>query len=238
MPDVVTRFICAVVFSLAATGASAGPNADFAGPLRADIDARVADARFAGSRHEYSNYGYILLGRVIEVVSGRPYDEYVRDYVFAPSGMTSTGNAPEDMHVAALAVPYSRGRDGGALRSAEDTLPYRGTSAGGGYTTGGDLLKFAAALQSNKLLPSAATERLLAGKVDTPFRGLRYAYGFEDVQLPDGRHRVGHGGGAPGINAVLSIYPDSGDVVVVLSNLDPPAAIDIDRSIGRALSPG
>jgi len=190
-----------------------------------------------GSRHEYSNYGYILLGRVIESVSGQPYDRYVRERVFVPAGMTSTGNEPEETHVASLAVPYSRGPAGGPLRSAEDTLPYRGTSAGGGYTTAGDLLKFAAALESHRLLGAAQTQRMLAGKVDTPFPGLKYAYGFEDVRLPDGRRRIGHGGGAPGMNAVLSIYPDTGDVVVVLANLDPPAAIEVDRLIGRALSP-
>jgi len=183
-----------------------------------------------GSRHEYSNYGFILLGRVIEEVSGLDYHRYVREHIFLPSGMTSTDNLPENSQVRGLAVPYSSGPDG-RLRSAADTLPWRGTSAGGGYSTVGDLQKFARALLAHRLLDAEHTTRVLSGKVDTPRRGLRYAYGFEDAELPNGLHRVGHGGGAPGMNGVLAIYPEAGYVVVVLANRDPPAAMTIDRFI-------
>jgi CubicO group peptidase (beta-lactamase class C family) len=183
-----------------------------------------------GSRHQYSNYGFILLGRVIEAVSGQSYDAYLRDHVFAPAGMRSTDNQPEQSRVAGLALPYAGGRDE-PLHSAVDTLPWRGTSAGGGYSTAGDLLKFATALTSHRLLDDAHTRQLLEGKVDTPRPGLRYAYGFEDATLPGNLHRVGHGGGAPGMNGVLAIYPDSGYVVVVLANRDPPAAMSVDRFI-------
>ncbi|HTU66169.1 MAG TPA: serine hydrolase domain-containing protein [Steroidobacteraceae bacterium] len=180
-----------------------------------------------GSEHRYSNYGFILLGRVIEVVSGQAYDAYVRDHVFLPAGMTSTGNEPETAHVAGLALPYLGEPD--APRSAVDTLPFRGTSAGGGYTTVGDLSKFAQALLGGKLLDARHTELLTAGKVDTPMPGLRYGYGFEDMHLRNGLHRIGHGGGAPGMNAAFSIFPETGHVSIVLSNRDPPSAMEIER---------
>jgi len=183
-----------------------------------------------GSRHEYSNYGYILLGRVIEVVSGQSYDAYVRDHIFVPAGMTSTDNLPENSHVTGLSVPYT-GETEQSLRSAEDSLPWRGTSAGGGYSTVRDLLKFATAIQAHQLLDAPHTDLLLTGKVDTPRRGLRYAYGFEDAMLPGGLHRIGHGGGAPGMNGVLGMFIDNGYVVVVLANRDPPAAMEIERFI-------
>ena len=77
----------------------------------------------------------------------------------------------------------------------------------------------------------AALDEELTGKVEPPRRGLRYAYGFEDAQLPNGLHRVGHGGGAPGMNGVLALYPEEGFVVVVLANRDPPAAMAIDRFV-------
>jgi CubicO group peptidase (beta-lactamase class C family) len=186
-----------------------------------------------GSRHEYSNYGFILLGRVIEVASGQDYDAYVRDHIFKPAGMNSTDNLPEGSPGAGLAIPYTGGED---LRSAQDGLPYRGTSAGGGYSTVGDLLRFATALTSHKLLDQPHTNQILSGKVETPRRGMKYAYGFEDVTTPDGRRRVGHGGGAPGMNGVLSIFPASDQVIVVLSNRDPPAAMEIDRFVTRRLS--
>jgi D-alanyl-D-alanine carboxypeptidase len=190
-----------------------------------------------GSRHQYSNYGFILLGRVIEVVSGMSYDRYARERVFLPAGMTSTDNQPESSNVRGLAVPYSTD-PAGALRSAADTLPWRGTSAGGGYSTVGDLQKFANALLAHRLLDEQHTTLLLTGKVDTPRRGMRYAYGFEDAELPNGLHRVGHGGGAPGMNGVLAIYPEAGFTVVVLANRDPPAAMNMDRFIAeRVVAP-
>ena len=182
-----------------------------------------------GERHQYSNYGFILLGRIIERVSGQTYDAYVRDHVFMPAGMKSTDNLPEEARVAGLAVPYT------GDRSAADMLPWSGTSAGGGYTTARDLLRFATALQSFKLLDREHTSLLLSGKVETPRPGLRYAYGFEDARLPDGKRRVGHGGGAPGMNATFSMFPDSGFVLVVLANQDPPSAMEIDRAVTRSL---
>lgn len=183
----------------------------------------------AGSRHQYSNYGYILLGRVIEVVSGESYDAYVREHIFKPAGMTSTDNLPETARVPDLAIPYSGA--GASLHSVADELPYRGTSAGGGYSTAGDLLRFANALQSHRLLDEQHTALVLTGKVDTPLRGLRYAYGFEDAVLPNGVHRVGHSGGAPGMNGVFAMFPATGHVVVVLANRDPPAAMEVERHI-------
>jgi hypothetical protein len=76
---------------------------------------------------------------------------------------------------------------------------------------------------SHKLLSPASTELLLAGKIDLGYGG-RYAFGFFDARGKDGSGWVGHGGGAPGMNGDLRIYVKSGYVVVVLANLDPPAA--------------
>lgn len=114
-------------------------------------------------------------------------------------------------------------------------LPYRGTSAGGGYSTVGDFMRFAEALASYKLLDAQHTDLLTTGKVATRMLGLKYAYGFEDTTLRDGTRRIGHGGGSPGINGSLSIFPASRYVVVVLANLDPPAAAELERFISTRL---
>ncbi len=119
----------------------------------------------------------------------------------------------------------------GPLKPTTGSLPYRGTSAGGGYTTVGDLLKFANALGSNKLLSAQNTELLTTGKVATRMRGAKYAFGFEDEVTKDGVRRIGHGGGSPGMNGRLSIFPGSKYVVVVLANFDPPAADSMARFI-------
>jgi D-alanyl-D-alanine carboxypeptidase len=174
-----------------------------------------------GSRWEYSNYGFLLLGAVIEKVTGQSYYDYVATHVFAPAGMTSTASLPEDTVVANRSTGYMRDDGKSELVPNTPTLPYRGTSAGGGYSTVRDLLRFATALRQHTLLDARYTELLTTGKVDTPMG--KYAYGFIDRAV-DGAHFVGHGGGAPGMNGDLMMDPRSGYVVAVLSNLDPPAA--------------
>jgi hypothetical protein len=77
------------------------------------------------------------------------------------------------------------------------------------------------------------TELLTTGKVATP-RGDKYAYGFSDSTV-GGVRAFGHGGGAPGMNGDLEIYPQSGYVVAVLANMDPPAAQQIAGFIGNRL---
>jgi D-alanyl-D-alanine carboxypeptidase len=176
-----------------------------------------------GSRWAYSNYGFILLGAVIEKVTGHSYYDYVQAHIYAPAGMTSTGSLPENQAVPGRSIGYTKPPGTTAWVPNTDTLPYRGTSAGGGYSTVGDLERFADALLSHKLLSPGSTNLLITGKVkDGP--GTRYAYGFEDARGADGNGWVGHGGGAPGMNGDLKIYPKSGYVVAVLTNLDPPAA--------------
>jgi D-alanyl-D-alanine carboxypeptidase len=174
-----------------------------------------------GARFEYSNYGFVLLGALIEQVSGESYDDYVRDHVFRPAGMTSTGSLPESVEVAGRSVGYMQASPaGGAWVPNTDTLPWRGTAAGGGYSTVGDLLRFAQALGSGKLISRATLTQ-----ATRPHRQ-QYGYGFG--MQGEGRLRsYGHGGGAPGMNGELRVFPRLGYVVVSLSNLDPPAASEL-----------
>jgi CubicO group peptidase (beta-lactamase class C family) len=188
-----------------------------------------------GSQWAYSNYGMILAGVVVERVSHQSYYDYVAEHVYKPAGMTRTGSEPEDQTVGGRAVGYMQNRDGGGWKPNTDTLPYRGTSAGGGYSTVTDLLNFAEALMSHKLLNAEYTDLLISGKVDTG-GGAKYAYGFEDGRK-NGEGAVGHSGGAPGMNGDLRIFPSSGYVIAVLSNLDPPAANRISGFVEARLKP-
>jgi D-alanyl-D-alanine carboxypeptidase len=185
------------------------------------------------SRWDYSNYGFLLLGVVIEKVSGESYYDYVRDHVYKPAGMSSTASLAEDEVVPNRSIGYTIPEDGGKLRPNTDTLPYRGTSAGGGYSSVEDLLAFATALSDHKLLDAHFTELLTTGKVAAR-GGSKYAYGFMDRTV-GGVRSLGHGGGAPGMNGDLEIYPASGYVIAVLANMDPPAAQRISEFIGNRL---
>ena len=168
-----------------------------------------------GAEFRYSNFGMLLLGAIIERVSGMSYFDYVRTNIFARAGMTSTGSLPETDAVPNRSIGYMRRKD--AWMPNTDTLPWSGTAAGGGYSTVGDFFRFAEALQSGKLISRASLTQMI-----TPGLG---QYGFGMVITGAGATRnFGHSGGAQGQNGDLRIYPESGYVVVALSNLDPPAA--------------
>jgi D-alanyl-D-alanine carboxypeptidase len=170
-----------------------------------------------GTKWKYSNYGFLLLGVLIEKVSGKSYYDYVAENIYKVAGMTSSGSEPESVKVAKRSKGYMRDRFD--MVSNEPTLPWRGTSAGGGTTTATDLMKFAGALMSNKLLKAET----LAEATRPQFATGDYGFGFQ-LGPPDEVRTYGHGGGAPGMNAILRVYPESGQSVIVLCNLDSPSA--------------
>jgi len=156
--------------------------------------------------------------------------------------MTATGNEPEDSHVPKLSVGYThmgpRPGPPGPLRPNTDTLPYRGTAAGGGYSTVGDLLRFMNGLNSHRLLDASHTEMLMKPRLATARPGNEQALGFGVRTWPEGVVSVGHGGGAPGMNGELMYFQKTGYLVVVLANQDPPVATDLAEFIVSQLPKG
>ena len=169
-----------------------------------------------GAQTAYSNYGFILLGVVIGKVSGEDYYDYVRDHIFKPAGMTDTGSLPEIENVPGRVKGYMQ-KDGKWVPNTE-TLPWRGTSAGGGYSTLADLLGFAHAMMDGKLLPGDLRDA--ATRSET--KGDWYGYGFQ-VHGTGLAHSYGHTGGAPGMATELRVYPAAKTVVIELENIDPGA---------------
>ncbi len=117
-----------------------------------------------GSKWTYSNYGFVLLGAIIGHVTGQSYYDYVREHVFVQAGMVGTDSLPEASSVAGLSVGYIGA--GSKVVANTETLPYRGTSAGGGYSTVGDLIRFATALTSHKLINAGYTDLVTTGRAD------------------------------------------------------------------------
>ena len=198
-----------------------------------------------GSRWEYSNYGFVLLGVVIEQVSGQSYYDYVARHVYGPAKMSATASLSEDQAVPGRAIGYMRYRPEGTPAPAPgvtlfpntSTLPYRGSSAGGGYSTVADLLAFARALESHVLLDAEHTAALTTVKPGLA-AGANYAYGFADMTRR-GVRCFGHNGGAPGMSGVLLVCKPAGEaesiVIAVLSNLDPPSAVELGEFIRARL---
>jgi CubicO group peptidase (beta-lactamase class C family) len=156
-----------------------------------------------GSRQQYSNAGYVVLGMLVERLSGEDYYDYVRRHVYAPAGMTRTAAWTVDSLPPNTALGYTTRGEGESavpLHPDTDLLPGRGSSAGGGYSTAADLVRFVQALREGKV-PGGP---------------------------PAG---IGAAGGAPGINAVVEGDLPGGYDLVVLANLDPPAAERVARMV-------
>jgi D-alanyl-D-alanine carboxypeptidase len=201
----------------------------------ADLLPYFADEPLAfepGAKWQYSNAGYAVLGLIIEKVSGQNYFDYVRENIFKPAGMNQTDSYEKGSGIKNLAVGYTRMRPGGQpdptapRRENTETLPLKGSPAGGGYSTIDDLLKFSVALQNHKLLGKKFTEIVTTWKFDVGGPVGKYAYGFGD-KIFNGKHIVGHNGGGFGISANFDMFPELGYVAIILSNYDPPAMFPV-----------
>jgi CubicO group peptidase (beta-lactamase class C family) len=168
-----------------------------------------------GTRWEYSNTGFLVLGAVIEAITGQDYFTYMRTQLYEPLGMHRTEAYELDRVNWNLAVGYEKEFTdmGVVFRNNLFEHVIRGGPAGGGYSTVGDLVRFATALHSSRLLSSATTELLLTSKPE--LGSPAYGYGFS---IEPGHTIIGHGGGFSGISSNLDIFRDSGYVAVVLSN--------------------
>lgn len=182
-----------------------------------------------GESWAYSNAGFIILGAIIEQLSGQSYAAYVHEHIYVPAEMRSTDVDDADQAASPLAAGYTRLDAAGlpnlaAWREMPPGSPLKSTPAGGGTSTVQDLLRFARALQTGRLLSPSYTDLVLEGKVTVPgASGMQYAYGFQDVQI-SGHHIVGHDGSFPGVNGQLDMYRDLGYTIAILANYDPPAA--------------
>ena len=191
-----------------------------------------------GEKFQYSNSGYMLLGAIIEKVSGADYYNYVAERIYKPAGMSDTGFYEPGKDIPNLAIGYTKmGLDGKPLEEVRDntsTREVKGGPAGGGYSTVGDLVKFHTALRSYKLLNEEHTKLVTTGKVDAGGPIGRYGYGFGD-KVFGGKHIVGHNGGSAGIAANFEMYPELGYTVVLLMNSDPPTMMSAIMGIRQRL---
>jgi CubicO group peptidase (beta-lactamase class C family) len=166
-----------------------------------------------GSEERYSNYGYTVLGAVIEKVSGQRYDEYVVEHVFKPAGMTRSGFFETDAVVADVAVGYTRMSPHGPLETPIKNIyvePAKGGPWGKSYSTVRDLYRFYDGMMHGKILEG--DDNWLEGMLT--------------------RGGVMLGGGGPGLNAMMTV--ERGVMVVVMANMDPPIAESVAIKVSRA----
>jgi CubicO group peptidase (beta-lactamase class C family) len=197
-----------------------------------------------GSRWSYSNAGYVVLGAVIEKLSGKSYFDYVRENIFEPAGMKDTGHFELTQVTPNRAVGYLRDAAEDPLgleprRSNLLLVPFKGVSCGGGYSTAPDLLRFATWLRSYRFLDQEMTERIVMGRSDYrgPFGPAKYGYGFVTETI-GGKVVRGHGGGGPnsGIDSELAVFWDGSYTIIVLGNYDAPAAARFTHQLCELLA--
>ncbi len=164
-----------------------------------------------GSQFEYSNYGFLLLGAIIQRVTGEDYYDYVAAHVPRPAGMdhTSWPTLDELPGLEGVATPY-RNADG-ELLPATDIMPWRGTPAGGGISTAGDELRFVEALQSGSLISPEMFAEATRPQTDW------YGYGFLSAGL-EGFPSWGHGGMGAGSNLALTVSTTNAMTFVCMAN--------------------
>jgi CubicO group peptidase (beta-lactamase class C family) len=168
-----------------------------------------------GARWAYSNTGMLVLGAVIEKVTGLSYYDYVRENISRPAGMINTDCYELDRVNPNLAVGYQKEFTDQGVRFRNNIFEHviRGGPAGGGYSTVEDLLRFDVALRSHKLVGAEYVKLLLSPKPE--LNSPDYGYGF---QIDRERQIAGHSGGFPGISSNLDLFLDSGYTAVVMSN--------------------
>jgi len=230
---------------------TSGIQRDFTGEkghslVGADQYAALASAppAFApGDKAAYSNTNYILLGMLIEAVSGEPYGDFLAARIFAPLGMTATTYLAPGIRVAGLAMGYEWMDD--AYQEIA-SVPGR-FGAGGIVSTVTDLAKWDAALAGAKLLPRAALATLWTGArlndgspavigADDAGRLLEAGMGWF-VSTHYGHRVVHHGGNIDGYSAQIDRFVDDHVTIIVLANNEAHAAINIARPVIEAYVP-
>lgn len=192
-------------------------------------DARAAAAAVAedtllfepGTRWQYSNFGYLLVGAVVEAAAGEPYLEFMDREVFTPAGMEQT--VPDLGVEAGETAKYDRAMFG-ILRRGQEIDMSCPMAAGGFLSTPSDLVRFGFAMLHREVLDSATVELFWTPQRLNSGAPTVYGYGWSirNVALGDDEaattRTVGHGGSVLGGQALLMILPDLDMVVAVMTN--------------------
>jgi CubicO group peptidase (beta-lactamase class C family) len=174
-----------------------------------------------GEKMSYSNSGYLVLGWVIEKVSGSSYAAFVQERIFSPLGMKDSGYDSNTAIIPRRAAGYVPGQGGPSNAGyIHMSIPH---AAGALYSSTEDLLRWEQALFGGKVVSPASLQ-----KMTTPNKN-DYALGLV-VRSDNGRRVVSHGGGIDGFNTALSYYPDTRTTIAVLANINGPAP---DRMAGQ-----
>jgi len=174
-----------------------------------------------GSKFSYSNTGFMLLGAIVEKVTGQDYFDYIRENIYLLANMHNSDCFEMDKPVSNLAIGYGKVKEKDGKEHWENNLykhSIRGGPAGGGFSTAEDLLNFSIAIRSNKLIKEEMLNILITEVPNTGKGSMKLGYGFI-IQNRGKMGRIfGHAGGFFGISSTLDMYLNSSYTIVILSN--------------------
>jgi CubicO group peptidase (beta-lactamase class C family) len=198
---------------------------------RAQLLARFVDKPLEfdpGTRWEYSNSNYYLLGMVIEAVTKRPYADVIRDQLLVPAGMRASGYCSEAMPHHAQGYSLKGGEPKPAL-PVDMAHPF---AAGALCATVTDMIAWQRALDTGKLLRPETLARMRTQATLADGKPTGYGYGLFLGEI-EGHHRVGHGGGINGFTSMLARYPDDDLTIAVLANAEVDTPDKLEQKIAR-----
>lgn len=181
------------------------------------------------SEFGYSNSNYILLGLIIEKITGLTFYEYVKKNILTPAGMNSTDYYFHGAYELPLAIPLEKSTDGWKEIYTTKSNS-RGTSAGGCYTTLYDMIKFSSALKNNVLVSHKEIDNMTRDKVYGLKDAIGYGYGFEISKYGKNGISYGHGGISRGVNFEYRYFPEFDITLVISCNQDNGAFDDLKKN--------
>lgn len=190
-----------------------------------------------GTKWSYSNAGMVVLGAVVEKISKKRFEDYLRENIFIPAGMKNTFYNPLEAPENRIASLHSRfgNNDPLAIEPRKEQSNHAIASpAGSVFTTAENMLLFVRALQKGKLIKKETLTEFTTRNSPTPPSG-KYAFGFESKHY-NGKIGYGHSGGAPGVNTNTITFGDGDYTVVILTNYDPGFAQVLARDIAALLA--
>jgi CubicO group peptidase (beta-lactamase class C family) len=177
-----------------------------------------------GSKWNYNNTGYVMLGYIIEKVSGKTYEEYVQQNIFTPLGMNNSYYGSESRVIKNRAKGYKKtGNDFSNSDYISMTLPY---AAGSLLSTVEDLWKWNKALYTYKLINKEWVDKAITPYVLSDGKPTGYGYGL-GVSKVQGSRSIEHGGGIPGFLTHGLYMPEEDIFVAAFSNCDCKSPDDI-----------
>lgn len=177
-----------------------------------------------GTKFYYSNTNYVLLGEVIEHVSGMPYASFLRQNIFIPAGMSDTGADVDSATISKRAQGYDSSPEGFRRTEAISmSVPF---SAGFLYSTVGDLLKWEQALFADKIISATSLRSMTTGGLGEYGMGLF-------IRSMDGHQLITHDGTIQGFESSLNYYPERQLTIVVLGNVRTDAPLRIATQLGK-----